>query len=66
MPDTFQNFVGGQWKPSQTGQTFDNENPAAKGSNLGFFQSSSPDDIDEAMKGGCNFPMGLVGRWRRH
>jgi aldehyde dehydrogenase (NAD+) len=49
MPDTFNNFIGGVWKPSQTGETFDNENPAVRGSNLGFFQSSSPDDIDEAI-----------------
>ncbi len=49
MTDTFKNFVGGRWKASRTGQTFENENPAVKGSNLGFFQSSSPDDIDEAI-----------------
>ncbi len=49
MADTFKNFVNGQWKSSRTGETFENENPAVKGSNLGFFQSSSPDDIDEAI-----------------
>ena len=49
MTGTFTNFVGGRWTPSQTGQTFENENPAVKGSNLGLFQSSSPDDIDEAV-----------------
>ena len=47
--DTFQNFVGGRWKPSRTAQTFDNENPAFKGSNIGLFQSSSPEDIEEAI-----------------
>ena len=49
MTDTFSNFVNGRWMPSRSGQTFENENPAVKGSNLGFFQSSSPDDIDEAI-----------------
>jgi aldehyde dehydrogenase (NAD+) len=49
MPETFKNFVGGQWKDSKTAQTFENENPASKGSDLGFFQSSGPDDIDEAI-----------------
>ena len=49
MTDTFKNFVGGRWKSSPTGQTFENENPAVKGSNLGFFQASSPEDIDEAI-----------------
>jgi aldehyde dehydrogenase (NAD+) len=49
MSETFKNFVGGQWKTSRTGQTFENENPASRGSNLGFFQSSGADDIDEAI-----------------
>ena len=49
MP-TFQNFVGGHWKSSRTGQTFENENPAVRGSNLGFFQSSGAEDVDEAIQ----------------
>jgi aldehyde dehydrogenase (NAD+) len=49
MSETFKNFVGGQWKTSRSGQTFENENPASKGSNLGFFQSSGTDDIDDAI-----------------
>ena len=49
MTDTFKNFVNGRWAASRTGETFENENPAVKGSNLGAFQSSSPDDIDEAV-----------------
>jgi len=49
MTETFNNFVGGRWKESRTGQTFENENPASKGSNLGFFQSSDADDVDEAI-----------------
>ena len=46
---TFDNFIDGRWKSSRAGQTFENENPAFKGSSLGRFQSSSPDDIDEAV-----------------
>lgn len=49
MPETFKNFVAGRWKASPTGKTFDNENPAVKGSNLGLFQSSGAEDIDEAI-----------------
>src|SRR2546425_5531843 len=49
MPDTFKNFIGGRCTASKAGQTFENENPAIKGSNLGFFQSSGPEDIDEAI-----------------
>ena len=49
MPETFRNFVGGRWTPSRSGETFENENPAIKGSCLGLFQSSAPADIDEAI-----------------
>lgn len=49
MTATFDNFIDGRWRSSRTGQTFENENPASKRSNIGFFQSSSPDDIDEAI-----------------
>jgi aldehyde dehydrogenase (NAD+) len=49
MPDTFENFIGNRWKSSRRGQTFENENPAAKGSSLGLFQSSGPEDVDEAI-----------------
>src|SRR6476620_3581582 len=61
MPDTFSNFVGGEWKPSRTGNTFENENPACKGSNLGFFQSSGPEDIEEAI----GEAEGAFRTWRR-
>ena len=46
---TFENFIDGRWRSSRTGQTFENENPAVKGSNLGFFPSSNSDDVDEAI-----------------
>ena len=46
---TFKNFVNGEWVLSRSGHTFANENPALKGSHLGEFQSSSPDDVREAM-----------------
>ena len=49
MSETFRNFVGGRWTASRSGETFDNENPAIKGSSLGLFQSSAPADIDEAI-----------------
>ena len=49
MPETFRNFIGGEWKPSPSGQTFEDENPARRGTSVGSFQSSSPDDIDDAI-----------------
>ena len=61
MTETFNNFVGGRWKASRTGRTFENENPASKGSNLGFFQSSDADDVDEAIGEAER----AFGTWRR-
>ena len=45
----FQNFVNGRWTASRSGQSFEDENPAARGTTLGSFQSSTPDDVDEAI-----------------
>jgi acyl-CoA reductase-like NAD-dependent aldehyde dehydrogenase len=47
--ETFKNFVNGEWKSSRNGATFENENPALRGSNIGLFQSSTPDDVREAI-----------------
>src|SRR5258705_2909709 len=49
MTETFKNFIGGGWKASRTGQAFENEKPGSRGSNLGFFQSSGAEDVDEAI-----------------
>jgi aldehyde dehydrogenase (NAD+) len=61
MSETFQNFVGGRWTSSRSGSTFHNENPAFTGSNLGSFQSSTLDDIDEAI----GAAEGAFRTWRR-
>src|SRR5215470_1241224 len=47
--ETFKNFVNGEWKASRNGATFENENPAVRGSNIALFQSSTPDDVREAI-----------------
>jgi acyl-CoA reductase-like NAD-dependent aldehyde dehydrogenase len=46
---TFKNFVNGEWVFSRSGTTFENENPALRGSTLGHFQASSPEDVREAI-----------------
>jgi alpha-ketoglutaric semialdehyde dehydrogenase len=61
MMPTFQNFVSGHWKSSRTGQTFENENPAVRGSNLGFFQSSGAEEVDEAIEAAA----AAFQSWRR-
>jgi aldehyde dehydrogenase (NAD+) len=58
---TFENFVCGQWKPSRGGATFGNENPAIRGSNLAEFQSSTSQDVRDAVDAAAAaFPA-----WRR-
>ena len=47
--ETYKNFVNGKWKASRNGATFENENPAVRGSNIAFFQSSTPEDVREAI-----------------
>jgi aldehyde dehydrogenase (NAD+) len=49
MIETFLNFVGGAWTASRSRATFGDENPALRGSTLGLFQSSSPEDVTEAI-----------------
>ena len=61
MVETFKNFIGGTWKSSRSGATFENENPAFRGSNLGLFQSSTVDDVAEAIAAAA----AAFGAWRR-
>src|SRR5216117_2143529 len=49
MIETFKNFIAGEWTASRGGVVFENENPAVRGSNLGFFQSSTAQDVGEAV-----------------
>jgi aldehyde dehydrogenase (NAD+) len=59
--DTFNNFIRGQWTPSRHGATFGDENPAHRGSNLGAFQSSTVDDVREAIDAAAD----AFRSWRR-
>jgi aldehyde dehydrogenase (NAD+) len=59
--ETFKNYVNGQWKASRNGATFENENPALRGSNISQFQSSTPDDVREAIDVADN----AFRSWRR-
>ena len=61
MPDTFNNFIRGHWTPSRSGATFGDENPAARGSNLGAFASSTAGDITEAIDAAAD----AFRTWRR-
>ena len=48
-PRTYQNYIGGEWRPSSSGETFDNRNPARYSHVVGRFQKSTPADVDEAI-----------------
>jgi aldehyde dehydrogenase (NAD+) len=61
MLETYQNYVGNQWKSARSGATFENENPANRGSVLGCFQSSSAEDVSEAIGVAAE----AFTRWRR-
>ena len=59
--EVFQNYISGQWTNASQAATFDDENPARKGSVLGRFQSSSPGDITSAVDAAAEG----FRRWRR-
>jgi aldehyde dehydrogenase (NAD+) len=61
VPDTFNNFIRGQWTRSRHGATFGDENPAKRGSDLGAFQSSTEDDVREAIDAAAE----AFTSWRR-
>jgi aldehyde dehydrogenase (NAD+) len=48
-PQDYLNYIGGDWKPSTSGQTFDNVNPAHRDQIVGRFQHSTKADVDAAI-----------------
>ena len=49
MPETFKNFIGGQWTAPSSGAYFENRNPAAWDEVIGCFPRSGPDDLARAV-----------------
>jgi aldehyde dehydrogenase (NAD+) len=49
-PKIFKNYINGEWVPSVTGLTFDDNNPADRGDLVGVFQRSSRHDVDDAIE----------------
>jgi alpha-ketoglutaric semialdehyde dehydrogenase len=57
----YRSFIRGRWAASRDCATFGNENPAVRGSNLGDFQSSTVEDVRDAVDAAVHaFPS-----WRR-
>jgi aldehyde dehydrogenase (NAD+) len=48
MPETYRNYIGGQWVDSQSERTFPNINPANTDEVVGLFQDSGPEDVRAA------------------
>lgn len=46
----YQNFIGGTWRDSQSGETFASTNPARTSEVIGYFQKSNLADLDEAVE----------------
>jgi aldehyde dehydrogenase (NAD+) len=45
----YQNYIGGNWVSSVSGETFENRNPADTSDVVGLFQKSNPRDIEQAV-----------------
>ncbi len=50
MSERYQNFIAGEWVPSETGRTFENRNPARTSDLIGTFPRSSAADVERAVE----------------
>ena len=50
MPETYKNFVGGEWRESKSGETFENWNPADRSDVVGLYQRSNGVDAEAAVE----------------
>jgi len=46
---SFQNYIGGEWRPAASGRTFENRNPADTDDLIGTFAASSAEDVAAAV-----------------
>jgi len=49
MPETYGNYIGGEWAPATSKATFENRNPADNGEVVGRFADSGPEDVERAV-----------------
>lgn len=49
----YKNYIGGKWRRSGGGETFENRNPADPRKVLGRFQKSTEEDIGHAVESAC-------------
>ncbi|MBG9542855.1 hypothetical protein ABE29_08680 [Cytobacillus firmus] len=48
--ETYYNYIGGEWVPSVTGETYPSLNPAHIDEVLGYFQKSNEVDVQKAIE----------------
>ncbi len=58
---TYHNFIGGKWVPSESGEVFENINPADTRDVIGRFPLSTSEDVNAAV----NAAQTAFDRWRR-
>jgi len=46
----YQNFIGGAWRDSRSGETFVSTNPAHTSEVIGYYQKSTAADIEDAIE----------------
>lgn len=57
---TYQNYIGGEWVPSKSGEVFENLNPADTRDVIGRFPLSTSEDVNRAV----NAAQEAFDRWR--
>jgi alpha-ketoglutaric semialdehyde dehydrogenase len=60
-PKTYHNYIGGKWVPSESGEVFENINPADTRDVIGRFPLSTSEDVNRAV----NAAREAFDRWRR-
>jgi aldehyde dehydrogenase (NAD+) len=60
-PTIYHNYIGGEWKPSRSGEYFENTNPADTNDVIGRFPLSNAEDVNDAVEAARN----AATRWRR-
>ena len=46
----YQNFIGGAWRDSRSGETFVSTNPARTSDVIGYYQKSNAADVEDAVE----------------
>jgi aldehyde dehydrogenase (NAD+) len=57
---TYSNYIDGEWRPSVSGETFENRNPANTDDLIGLFQKSTRADVEAAIQAAAR----AYERWR--